>query len=244
MTSGLYTPINTLKPIGQDIWIADGPSVSFYGIPFPTRMTVVRLDKGKLWVHSPIAINKELLDEINLLGDVKHLIAPNNIHYLSVGKWQEMYPDAQVWAAPNVADRAKKYNVAFPTSQELGNTPPKAWYQEIDQVYVQGNKILHEIDFFHKKTKTLVLTDLIENFEAQKLPWYFAFLCKLAGNLSPDGKAPIDMRLAFSGGRSQAREAIAHMISWKPEKIILAHGKWYDKNGTAELKRAFRWLLS
>ena len=41
----LYEPINTLKQIGEDIWLIDGPVVkmSIYGtqVPFPTRMTIV-----------------------------------------------------------------------------------------------------------------------------------------------------------------------------------------------------------
>jgi hypothetical protein len=33
------------------------------------------------------------------------------------------------------------------------------------------------------------------------------------------------------------------MLAWQPERVILAHGRWYQHNGTAELRRAFRWLL-
>ena len=32
------------------------------------------------------------------------------------------------------------------------------------------------------------------------------------------------------------------MMQWQPKKVILAHGRCYYKNGTAEFKRAFRWL--
>jgi hypothetical protein len=30
------------------------------------------------------------------------------------------------------------------------------------------------------------------------------------------------------------------MIAWEPERVILAHGRWYDRAGAAELRRAFR----
>ena len=33
------------------------------------------------------------------------------------------------------------------------------------------------------------------------------------------------------------------MIAWNPVRIIIAHGRWYDADGTAELRRAFRWVL-
>ena len=32
------------------------------------------------------------------------------------------------------------------------------------------------------------------------------------------------------------------MLSWGPEKVIMAHGRPYERGGAAELRRAFRWL--
>jgi hypothetical protein len=37
-------------------------------------------------------------------------------------------------------------------------------------------------------------------------------------------------------------KAVRTMISWQPQRIIIAHGRWYEDNAVAELKRAFRWL--
>jgi hypothetical protein len=34
------------------------------------------------------------------------------------------------------------------------------------------------------------------------------------------------------------------MIGWDPARIILAHGRWYERGGADELRRAFRWLKS
>lgn len=39
-----------------------------------------------------------------------------------------------------------------------------------------------------------------------------------------------------------ARRCYNKMLSWNPDKIFLAHGRWYDKDGVPELKRAFKWL--
>jgi hypothetical protein len=33
------------------------------------------------------------------------------------------------------------------------------------------------------------------------------------------------------------------MIGWNPERIVIAHGRWFETDGTAELRRAFGWLL-
>jgi hypothetical protein len=31
------------------------------------------------------------------------------------------------------------------------------------------------------------------------------------------------------------------MLGWAPQRIILSHGKGYDRDIAAELQRAFRW---
>lgn len=68
------------------------------------------------------------------------------------------------------------------------------------------------------------------------------FIYKLSGIADPDGKMPLDLRMTFLGRKEVARDSYKRMLAWEPEKIILAHGRWYDKNGVEELKRAFRWL--
>ncbi|WP_460273997.1 DUF4336 domain-containing protein [Celeribacter sp. ULVN23_4] len=237
---GLYLPLNTLKPVAPEIWIADGPSVPFYGINFPTRMTVIRV-AGKLWVHSPIAIDEGLLAEMADLGPIGWLIAPNPIHYVSLNIWAQRFPEAQVLAAPGVKARAAKFGIPVPPHEVLTDVAPTGYASDIRQRVVKGHRFLHEVVFFHDSSKTLILTDLIENFESQKVGKVKAFLMRLAGILDSDGKAPIDMRNTFKSKR-EARKVIRAVISWQPDRVILSHGRWYDKNGTEELKRAFRWL--
>jgi hypothetical protein len=86
----------------------DGPSIDFYGLPFSTRMTVVRLADGGLWVHSPIPLEGALAAELAALGPVQALVAPNWIHYYYLPQWQARFPSAQTWAAPGVQARAAK----------------------------------------------------------------------------------------------------------------------------------------
>ncbi|WP_202947541.1 hypothetical protein [Nostoc punctiforme] len=101
---------------------------------------------------------------------------------------------------------------------------------------------MDEVVFFHRNSTTLILADLIENFEPSKVSQNFGWLIKLAGSADPDGKAPLDLRLTFWGHKVQARQCIEQLLQWQPERIILSHGRWYAANGAAELRRAFRWL--
>ncbi|WP_254565785.1 DUF4336 domain-containing protein [Oscillatoria sp. HE19RPO] len=101
---------------------------------------------------------------------------------------------------------------------------------------------MDEVVFFHRQSRTLILTDLIENFELHKVPNSYKLLIQLAGIADPDGKTPFDLRLTFLGRKDLARQGFKQMLAWEPDKIILAHGRWYDSNGMAQLRRAFRWL--
>lgn len=240
----LYTPLNTLKPVAPDVWIVDGPQIEFgymgVHLPFPTRMTIIRLSDGGLFIHSPTELVSSLRREIDALGPVRHLIAPNTIHYWWVPDWKAAYPTAKVHGVANLAKKAKR---PIALDAVLGNMPPFEWAADIDQVLIEG-AVMDEADFFHRASRTLILTDLIENFEPDRIRSRFLrWLIRAAGAADPDGSAPYDMRASFIFHRKALRASVERMIGWNPERVIVAHGRWYARNGAAELRRAFRWVL-
>lgn len=237
-----YEPLFVLKPVAPDIWIVDGPWIRFYGIPFPTRMTVVRLSNGDVWVHSPIGISNELEKAVSAIGPVRYLVAPNWIHYAWVSAWQKHFPDAMNFVSPGVVERAAKKGFQLHFNEELGNEPAIQWSNDIDQRLAESDFHIEAV-FFHRASRTLILTDLIENFEKHKMPWWTRPLLKLGGVRAPNGGMPRDMAAGFKRRPEHLRKLVAEMIAWNPEKVILAHGKWYEKDGVKELKRAFQKFL-
>jgi hypothetical protein len=238
-----YQPINSIKPVADQVWLVDGPIIGFrylgMRLPFPTRMTIVRLADGGIWVHSPTELTAELRAEIQELGPVRHLIAPNRIHYWWLGDWQRAFPAALAHGAPGVRGRLAGRAIVL---RDLTDQPAPEWAGQIDQLLVRGG-YLTEAVFFHRASRTLILTDLIESFEAGKVqsPW-LRLVMRLAGCMHPDGRMPIDLRLTFLGHRREFREAVRTMLAWRPERVIIAHGHWYPENGGQELRRAFHWL--
>src|SRR5215831_18459336 len=88
--ASLYEPINVFKPIGPDIGVVDGPfeymtvaGVTF-PLPFTTRMTVVRLSNGDLFLQSPIKFDEALASKLQAMGTIRHLISPNQFHYAHI----------------------------------------------------------------------------------------------------------------------------------------------------------------
>ncbi|MCC5968853.1 MAG: DUF4336 domain-containing protein [Pararhodobacter sp.] len=238
-----YEPLYTLKPVAPDLWIADGGWIRFYGLPFPTRMTVIRLADGGIWVHSPIADSGGLADAVAELGPVRHLIAPNWIHYAWVPEWQARFKQARTWGSPGVVARAASRRVQLHLDHTLTDIAPDDWAGQIDQrLAVSG--FHSEVVFHHNASRTLILTDLIENFEAGKVPWWMRPLLRLGRVRDPDGRMPRDIAASFRRRPAHLREMVDTMIGWAPERVIMAHGRWYARDGTAELRRAFRDVIA
>lgn len=242
----LYEPLFQLKPIAENIWVVDGPAIEMpFGlakVPFSTRMTVVRLANGKLWCHSPIEPTQALIDSLNQLGEVAYLIGPNKLHYAYLQAWKDLYPSAQVWLAPGIDQRARAQKMPLPQGQELTDQAPPSWSAELDQVLFKGSRFMQEAVFFHKASKTLILTDMIENIETHQMKTHQRLLFKLGDNAYPHGKTPRDLRLTFIGKKTTARASLETLKNWKPEKIILAHGQCFLENGQEELSRVFNWV--
>ena len=240
----LYEPLNVLKAVADNVWIADGPRIDMamagFAMPFPTRMTLVRLEGGALFVHSPIAPDAGLLEQVAGLGDVRYLIAPNSLHYWFMPDWKARFPGALVFAVPGLAQKAKR---PLMVDRVLEDAPPPEWQGQIDQVLFPGS-VMTECDFFHRASGTVILTDLIENFEAARIksPLLRALMW-LAHVMDPHGSAPYDMRLNFWRQRKAMRAGVARLLAWPARRVILAHGRWYPEQGGRELARAFAWAI-
>jgi hypothetical protein len=239
-----YTPLDTLKEVARDIWIVDGPEIRFgppgFRLAHPTRMTVVRLPGGGLWLHSPTAPAEPLLRSLGKIGPVRFLIAPNTLHYRWIADWKARFPEAGAWGPAGLQRSARR---ALPPLHPLGDAPAVEWASTLDQFLVRGN-VLTEAVFLHRPTRTLILTDLIENFESSRVRSpSLRRLLRWARVADQDGRRPLDMGLAFLLRAKTLRAAVERMIEWNPERVILAHGRWFSAAGTDELRRVFRWVL-
>src|SRR5512146_2512350 len=192
-----------LEQIERDIWIADGASVPFFGFPYPTRMTVARLADGSLWVCSPIALPPPLADAVDALGPVHHLVSPNKLHDLFLGEWARAWPDARLYASPGLERRRRDLKFA----RELGDAPDPAWARDIDQVIFHGSLFMEEVVFFHRASRSVIVTDLMQKFDPAALHGWRGALMRLGGLVGSDGSTPREWRLSFWNRRA-ARVAL------------------------------------
>jgi hypothetical protein len=192
----LYDPINTLKPVGEDLWVVDGPIVrmvflgAFGTVPDPhgrrqarerrplpmvlhrARRRVAQRDR-RTGSGAPPGLTKQapLRARVRLEAGIPrgHGVG------LAGGKGAGRF-------------RRGAEEVCF--GRDLSDGPEEAWRRNLDQLIFRGSRFMEEMVFFHRKTRTLILADFIENFEPEKVGSLYVWLLRLAGVEDPDGKTP------------------------------------------------------
>jgi hypothetical protein len=233
-----YPPLDTPKAVADDIWIVDGAPLQPGGVTLPVRMTIVRLASGGLWLHSPVRFSEALARQLENLGSIRHLVAPNIAHWTLIAEWQRQFPEAVTWAAPNLAERRQVRKSGVRIDHDLGQGAPP-WDGDIDRVVVPGIGGFREVAFLHRASRTLILTDLMQSLEPDRVPARTRLYARTVGTLFPRATAPIYLRVALRLRGRSARHALARLIEWRPERVIFAHGRWVERDGAAALEKAF-----
>lgn len=239
-----YPPFDVPKPAAEGVWVVDSAPLHILGLPLPIRMTVIRLASGDLLLHSPTRCSVGLRRALDRIGRVRHLVAPNVAHWTLLPDWQQAYPDAMTWAVPGLRERAQVRRSGVRLDHELGDAAPPDWAGEMRQAIIRGGAGFVEAALFHIPTRTLVLTDLVINLEPRTVPALVRPVAQVLGILAPDGMAPTYLRAIVKLRRNEAAAAASRVLEWGPERVIFAHGRWFERDGEAKLRRSLRWLVA
>lgn len=229
--------MSALESFGEDIWISSGPEVVSAGFHYPTRMAVIRLDDGGLFVWSPVALTDALRAAVEACGPVRFIVTPTVMHHVFLPDWKAAWPQATLYAAPG--SRKARQDIAF--DADLDDTAPPSWAGQIEQVLVRGNAIATEAVFFHRRSGTVLIADLLQQFPPGWFKGWRALIAQLDGMVSPAPRVPQKFRLAFTNRRA-AREALAQILAWPAEKLLAAHAPPVRENARAAITDAFKWL--
>jgi len=53
----------------------------------------------------------------------------------------------------------------------------------------------------------------------------------------------LQLRLLIDLRRRAAADAARRMLALRPERVIFAHGRWFERDATASLRRSLAWLV-
>jgi hypothetical protein len=221
------------------IWLCAYP-VRMAGTWFDARMTVIRLSSGDLMLHSPCAIAAAMAGEISALGPVAHIVAPGNFHTMHIASAQAAFPGAKTWICPG----AELRRPGLTYDAVLGDAAPADWAGEIDQVLVQGTRLMREVAMFHRASRTLILVDLIENFTdaTPGIGWGMKLLFKYVLGMWDNPRPAPEYRMGWRD-RGKAAESLRRILAWDFERIVLAHGDLIERNAREVAAAAWAGVL-
>jgi len=223
-----------LRKIDKNIWVAEKP-MQFMQMPFGTRMTVVKLKNGHLWLHSPVKLDDELKAQLAEIGKVKYLVSPNLYHHLFLTDYLDIDAGIEIYAAKGLSKKRKdlkRINV-------IDSKAKLPWAAEIKTLNSEGMPFVQEIVFLHGESKTLVVTDMLQNF--QKIEGFlFSNYLKLSGIYKKPG---VSMAIRYSVfSHKKFRIFFDQVLEWEFQKIIMSHGELIEENAKQILLDCYKWL--
>ena len=213
--------------IGEDIWVHED-AMTLMGMKISLRMTIVKLANGGLWIHSPTALVPELREKTEKLGAVRFIVGASNGHNIWLREWQGAFPDAALYVSSGIPKKLKltKYQVLDESDEHL-------WQQDLTRTYMSGVPFFNESVFLHKKTKSLIVTDLIQNYPDKRPPGLAGFMAKYI--FEPIGfkgmcVAP-PLKMGFNiKDKQKFAVSIRKIQSQDFERIIVTHGDIIESN--------------
>ncbi len=224
-----------MHAIADDIWVAEQP-LRFGAVEIGARMTVMRLSDSSLAIHSPISLTDPLRNSLDALGPVRHVIAPNRFHHLFAGEYAAAYPESTLFAAPGLGDKRPDLEIGGVLPAEA----PASWKSELAYLFFAGLPFANEVVGLHKKTRTLLVSDLAFNI-GPDAPWLTRMTFRLWGRYNEFGPTRFERLLVRD--RNAARRSLEEILHLDFDRVVVAHGRILESGGPEAMRRGFDWLL-
>lgn len=222
-----------LEQIGEEIWSAPQP-LKLIGADIGTRTVIVRLSDGGLWVHSPARLFPDLRAAVDQLGPVRHIVAPSRFHHLFFRQWSDAYPEALKYGPPGL--EKKRPDLKFDHLLDEATLP---WSAEIGKELLEGVPEACEYDFFHHRSRTLIITDAFF-YIPSPAGWWSGVVASLNGV----SKFPTQSRVfrSFMKDRAAVAASFERMAEWPMENMTLCHHWVVRGDALAVFRKGTAWL--
>lgn len=231
-----------LREIDRDIWVGEQP-LKYFGLDVGTRMTVIRMNNGELVIISPIQSDELFIHQLNQIGQVTYIICPNLYHHLFVTDFQKVYPEAKLWATSGLETKRPDIQIDKIISDEQNKV-----LDEIDCLLFNGFKtlalsgasLLNEWVFFHRNSRSLILTDTAFHFDES-----FAMTTQLTARIMGGYKQlrPSLLEKLATTEKDRVKQSVRRVLAWDFERVIMAHGSIIEKDGKRRFKEGYEWFL-
>jgi hypothetical protein len=194
-------------------------------------MTILQDDEG-LTLISPVQISAALRREINALGRVHTIVAPNRLHYRYFNRARDHFPDACGLAAIGLKDKRPELKV----DGELSTGPLSS---QIEGLLVEGADELSEVVLLHRPSHSLILTDLVFNIHSAN--WLTEKLLSWGSRAFGQVEQSRLFR-AMVSDREASRASVEKLLAFPFSRLIPAHGDIVEDDAKEQLSQGLWWM--
>jgi hypothetical protein len=224
-----------LTPFADGMWTGAEP-VRFLGLRLTSTMTVIRLGDGSLLLYSPVAMTPARRAEVEALGSVAHLYAPNTFHHRWIGDWAAAFPSARVHAPRGLTRKRRDLRI---DRVHGAAAPEPAFAGVVDELHVDGFR-LQETMLWHAPARTLVVADLVHNIGRPTHRWTRMYT-RTMGFYDRVALSRVIRWSAFSD-RAAARRCVDDLLARPFDRLIVGHGAPVTAGARDALAAAYAWL--
>ncbi len=232
-----------LRKIDRDLWVVEQP-FKYFGLEVGTRMTIIRLIDGDLVAISPIKLDRQTIEQIAAIGEVKYIIAPNLYHHLFIQDFRSIYPDAQLWATSSLSTKRPDLAIDVPMTERQNSLFDRLDYLLFDgfqTLFLNGYTPLNEYVLLDRSSRTLILTDTAFYFDDSFVP-LTKLVAKLMGGYKLLRPSPLE-KLATKD-KQAVQNAVDRVLAWDFDRVIVAHGSIIETGGKQQFKSGYDWFLN
>src|SRR4051794_19032199 len=99
----LVLPHDPIQELSENLWRVEGALPRF---SLRRVMSVVRLQDGRLLIHSAIAMDEISMAKLEAWGEPAILLIPHRRHRMDAPRYKQRYPALRVFAPPAVLEQA------------------------------------------------------------------------------------------------------------------------------------------
>lgn len=219
-----------MRSLAPDLWIKEYP-LTVLGTNHGRTVTVIRLASEKLVIHSMAPFSPADIEEIRQLGEPAWLVEAMLLHDTYAAEGRRSFPELPFLGPPGFPAVVK-----FDTGPLLPS--PDEWAGQLEVIRLEGAPKLEEHAFFHVASRTLIVADLVFNFDANEKGWDHFFHRYIAGFRRYPGTSRIFKM--FMADRAAFRASLLKIMEWDFDRIIPGHGKVIESGGKDALRQAMR----
>lgn len=219
-----------MQQLSENLWHLQY-ELKLLGADMQRHVAVLRLNSGRIVIHSTGPFTPPDAADINALGPVGYLMDVMLRHDTFSQHGREVFPQA-TFLGPEGFSKV----VGFPVAPLL--PAPSEWGDEIEILRVDGVPSMEEHAVFHRASRTLIVADLLFDPDPEASGWTHFLMSMVAGR--KDGPGISRAVRWTTKDKAGFRRSLEQIAAWDFDRIIVGHGAIVPHGGKQQFREALQ----